>query len=484
MKLLVLLKSLRPSEHREFEKFLQSPYFKASDQYLKFFRYLSKRHPEFDLDGPGMREAYRRCFQVNTLPSDSQLHNLTFGMSKQLEQFLVAQLVLNPEMEDNNVPLHDQLLVKALGMRNMGAYFRSEALRLIDETVSKKGIKTDDFLTIYQLYHQIYYNPDTPKLKGDTPELQQSLQYLDLHYYVAKLRDVAEMKARERIVDVRYDAPAMLEAILEHSAALGASELFPILTIYHQLVALYQSGVDEVGFRHLMASLDTHFIALASRDRMLLIRHLINCGISLVARNCAVEAELLSLYKRAIEADILLEGKRITHSSFINIANLASLCKEFEWALGFIELFSPYLEASKKQPAVHLASAGVHYNQGMLDLAQKFLTPEIFSIPAFDIMGRGLLIKILFDRYILLGQDYEFLHHQLNAFEKYVVAQPLTLEKKQAQLNWLKFVRRLAGIKFSLVLVPEAKKEMLRKKLKDLQPMVNKKWMEERVGGL
>ncbi|HOY04616.1 MAG TPA: hypothetical protein PLO67_04380 [Saprospiraceae bacterium] len=482
MKLLSLLKSLHPEEHRGFEKFLQSPYFKDSGQYLQFFRYLSKRYPAFDVDNAGMREAYRRCFQMKTLPTDVQLHNLTSGMSKQAEQFLVAQIVLDPEQATGS--LFDQLLVKALGMRNQGAYFRKEADNLIGKISSQPALHADDFFTIQQLYRLVYFNPDTPKTGNYSSCLEQSAVYLDLYYCTAKLRDAAEMKAREHILKARYDIP-LLDAVLQQSAVLNATGAFPLLEMYSKVIDLYNSGVDEPGFRHLLAMYDTQFVTLSKEDRVLIIRHLINCGITLNAREDTVETELFSLYKRSIEAGSLLDGKRITNSSFVNIANLASRCGDFDWALHFIREFSVYLEKSKQEPVVQLAKAGVFYNQGLLDTAHEcLLLKEIFLVPAFDLLARSLLIKIAFDRFILYNKDYEFLCNQMNAFEKAVPNKDLTPEKKVAQLNWVKFLRKMSRARFELVSVPDGPKEALLKKLKALQPVVYKQWLEKRIGML
>ena len=482
MKLLSLLQSLRPEEYRSVEKFLQSPYFKDSDQYLQFFRYLSKRHPAFDLDNAGLREAYRRCFQLKT-PTDAQWHNLTSGMSKQLEQFLVTQMVLDPDPAPGNT-LFDHLLVQALGMRNQGAYFRREADTLIGEISARTATVADHFFAVQQLHRLVYFNPDTPKTGNYSTYLEQAATFLDLYFCIAKLRDAAEMKAREHILQVRYDIP-LLDAVREHSAILNANLSFPLLGMYRMVIGLYESGVDEPGFRALLAMYDAQFDTLSAEDRVLLIRHLINCGITLNSRDGAVETELFSLYQRSIEAGSLLDGGRITHSSFINIANLAGRCGAFDWAMGFISDFSQYLEPSRKEPAVQLAQAGVFYNRGMLDEAHEcLLLQDIYLVPAFDLLSRSLLIKIAFDRFIRHGVDYEFLHNQMTAFEKSISNKDLTQEKKAAQLNWIKFLRKMCRARFELVSVPDARKDLLRTKLKALQPVVYKQWLEGKIATL
>ena len=477
MKLLTLLKSLHPEEYKDFEKFLQSPFFKASEKYLQFFKCLCKYYSSFDLEKEDLEAAYRRCFGQQSL-NDSKLYNLMSGLSKQIEQYLVVRMVLSPE--DNQPPVYDHLLVKSLGMRNMGSYFRKEALRLIGETMERPRKTMDDYLLLSQAHREVYFNPDTSKSAEEQLHLKLAAEYLDLHYCMVKVQYAAEMKTRERIFSIRYETP-LLDAVMEHSTMAEWVDAHPLLGINHQLVHLYQNGVDEPGFRELMALFIEKYTLLSKVDQSVLLPHLINCGASLLSRDHAVEAELLSLYKLAIQANVLLDGNRITHIAFLNVASLAGLCKEFDWAFAFVEQFSPYLEESKRAPSVDLAKAGLHYNQGRLEEAQTCLKPETFQIPFFDVIARALLIRIAFDRYVLNGRDYEFLSAQIHAFDRYIQTLGLATEKKAADLNCIKFVRKMVSLKFELVEVPESKKDALRKSLKQLQPVRLKKWLEQAI---
>lgn len=424
-----------------------------------------------------MQAAYRRCFGPDSL-TDSKLYNLLSGMSKQVEKFLVASMVFH---SDNQGPsMYDQLLVKSLGMRNMGAYFRAESQHLMEETVDCPVKEIEHYHALYQLHEQVYYNPDTPKFSEHPPHLQLAADLLDLYYCITKLRLSTEMKARERILQVRYEMP-MLDAILSRTAVPELLDAHPLLAVYHPLAMLYLNGVEEQGFRDLMQIFNSRILYLPKTDRTFLLRHLINCGISLNARDVAVEAELLSLYKLAIDSDILLEGNRITDSSFINIVNLAGNCKEFDWAQAFIVQFSPCLEESKRQPSIDLAMAGLHYKAGKLDDAQQCLGSAIFQIPSFELLARALLLKIVFDRYLNFGKDYEFLIAQLKAFERYIQVKQFTTEKRDAYLNWTRFLRKLALVKFEMVVVPMLQKELLHKRLQQTQPIVSKKWLEDKI---
>ena len=248
MKLPTLLKSLQQAEHKEFEKFLQSPFFKASEQYLKFFRYLCKHHPGLEVERTDLEAAYRHCFGKESL-TESRLYNLLSGLGRQVEQYLAVKMVLAPDGNDES-QLQKELLVKSLGQRNMGAYFRAEAQRLIDEVDALPAKALEDYHSLEQLHHLVYFNPDTPKYKEHPPSLPLAMEQLDLYYCIAKLRYAAEMKMRERLFQARYELP-LLEAVLEKTAAPELMESHPLAAIYNRLVHLYTGGVGEHDFRAL-----------------------------------------------------------------------------------------------------------------------------------------------------------------------------------------------------------------------------------------
>ncbi len=477
MKLPILLQALLPEEHKEFEKFLQSPYFKASPQYLKFFRFLRKNHPSFKLDKAELQAAYRSCFGKQSL-TESKFYNLLSGLGKQLEQFLVVHTFLeDPEDSDLRFDAH---LIRVLGKRNMGAYFRAEAQDFMDRVKRLSVHKSDHFLFLYQLNKLVYFNPDTPKLSEQTPYLHTAAEQLDLYYCICKLRLVAETMARERILKTRQEIPLLAEtmAFASNPELLAAH---PLLAAYHALVNLFMQADSVAHFRDTVRLFVESAHLIPRMDQLILSRHLINYGIYLNTR-IELEHELFALYKFVIGQEILLDGSRLTDSSFINIVNLAVSFSEFDWVKAFIEKYAPYLDENKRQAAISLAQANLSYRQGQLDEAQNLLnTAAISPTPSYDTLIRMQLLKIAFDRYVVHHQDYDFLISYMRSLERLLQAKPWAAEKLTAHLNCIRFVRKLTSVKFEAVKVSEAQKSILLQNLKDLHPVVIRKWLEERI---
>ncbi len=479
MKLPTLLKSLHEDERKEFEKFLQSPFFKASEQYLAFFRYLCKHHKGLEVGKAELEAAYRRCFGKGTY-TESKLYSLMSGMAKQVEEFMAVKQMLSPH-KDSPISLSDLTLMQALGERNISPYFRQETERLI-ETLEAYPVKSqDDYHSMEQLNFWLYFNPDTPKHKAEQPSLPLAAQNLDLYYCVAKLRYAAEMKTREQILNVSYDIP-MLGAVMDYATVLTADGKHPLIALYNSLVKLYLEGISEDRFKGIRQLFSKNFDQLPSIDQRTLLVHLINCGIVLNARENNVNEEMLMLYKLAIAKDMLLENQRITPVTFSNIVAVAAFCDEFDWAEKFIADYAPQLEPAKRKATEAISFATVHFSRGNLDKAQECLIAEVFQSEFLNIAGRLLLLKIAFERYLMDASNYEFLNSTITAFEKYVIGkESLPTERKTALLNHIKFVRKLAKEKDKNGRLPKDAKQALKTKLDKTSPIIARKWLEDKI---
>ncbi|MEZ4895181.1 MAG: hypothetical protein R2778_19470, partial [Saprospiraceae bacterium] len=414
--------------------------------------------------------------------SKTKLHNLHSGLGKQIELFLSIQIFLK-QGEEGEISPQEQFLITALGKRHAHQQFIKRTDHAIAQIEGKADKSVEDLLKLHHLHQQVYYNPDTKKIDLSESHLPEAVKNLDLYYLISKLRYIAEMKTREKIMSIQYNY-SQVDKVLSLTLKSGLLKECPLLEIYYKLVCIYMTEASEQNFHSLISDFKTHFSILPKMDQILLSRLLINIGISLLARDCAVEPELFGIYKLTIEKNILLSEFRLTHTGFINIVNLASICNEFEWTKNFIKEYAPQLEESKQKASIDLGYALVHYYDGHLDEAQNFLnSAELYGIPMFDMIGKKVLIQTALDRLLLERKDYfDFLSDKLASYEKFIRRhKQLTKEKKEAQLNWVKFIRKIASVKHANIKVPESKKEQLRNKLKPIYPVLSKRWLESRI---
>lgn len=495
-----LLKALITSERASFLLFLRSPFFNSNESYCIFFKRLCERYPQtFGQDDYDWEAVYKKAFPKRDF-NTHKLDTLLPALARLLELFFaVKEAFLGSVPEDkraypktkesSNYSLPAGLLAErqlrnfqslAFGKRNMFHLFQDETDWMINSLNSEPVKDTVDYLTLHQLHHRLYFHPDTFKFNTGASNLESAMVNLDFYYFLNKLHYIAEMKTRERIFDVQHQVQLMDE-IMERTSDPGLLETHPLIAIYHKLVQLYYAGINEAAYQELMEMFLEKLQYFSQAEQRMLMQHLINYGIFINEQHGQVEAALLALYKKGMETGILVNDDRLTDGAFTNIVFTAALCGDYSWAETFIHKFAPRLENSKRLNAVALAESCLWYARGELDKAHSRLLDVDITIPSYDIRAKGLLLKIAFDSYVKKGKDYEYLVSYLASYEKYVQSRPLWGEKKLAFLNLIKFIRKLAKLKFVKVQVSQNQKHDLLKTLERLQPLISKNWLVQKI---
>ncbi|MCC7467244.1 MAG: hypothetical protein IT261_13280 [Saprospiraceae bacterium] len=479
MKLLQLLRILTPADHKNLERFLQSPYFKPSDRFLPFYRQLKKKYPDFDSEKEGLIKVYQTCFGKESY-SDSKLYNLMSDMARQLERFLTVEAALGPE----NLPptdLEEHLLITSLGRRNAGAYFRDEAEAFIQKLESKKAKGPEEWYFLQSTQEHVSFNADTPVNAKYGQYFSNAVHNLLLYTYTSYLRYAAEWKSRGLWIG-RQETLPHLDFFLSVTGSQEILEKSPLLEIYRTIVLTFKETNSQPDFELLVRLFEQIQDIVPIDDRKTIIRHILNYGIRLMSKEMAIEADLFEIYRKAEALDILLDQGRMSLPSFINVVQLGSKLKDFSYVEGFISRGAVHLDEEWRKHAVQFAQSIIRYHQGELDAAQDFLTPEVFRIPRLELLPRFLLVRIAFDRFLFHGDDDTFLLAQLDALGQFVKnRKELSEHKIQGALQLIKMIRAVAKEKGKHKRVPEKERSALLKKAQATTPLVDRIWLIERI---
>lgn len=182
-----LLKALQPTERAEFHEFLRSPFFNKNESHSIFFERLCQHYPQsFDRDDFDWEAVFKKAFpgrdfnvhKLDTmLPSLGRLLEYFFAVKEAFpggtqEKSHKPPIATNRKKQSGeNLPaspaalkgLRRNLQSHALGKRNIFQTFEAETTRLIADFEAKPFKDADDYLTLHQLYHRLYFHPDTPK---------------------------------------------------------------------------------------------------------------------------------------------------------------------------------------------------------------------------------------------------------------------------------------------------------------------------------
>ncbi|MBN8679391.1 MAG: hypothetical protein J0M29_14275 [Chitinophagales bacterium] len=480
MKLLHLLRLLDAEDQKSWERFLESPYFKAPDRFLIFYRQLKKKHPAFDPEKPELKAVYESCFGKNTY-SDAKLYNLMSDMARQLERFLALEVALGPV----NLPptsTEEYLLISALGQRNAGAYFREEAEAFTTKLKKQQLKAPEDWYFLFKTFEQVYFNPDTPKSANDVPYLEYATENL-LHQALSTyLRFAAEWMSRVNLLGPKKTMP-YLNRILKVPGIKRHIEQSPMSKLYLEILLAKKSNYQAATFERLVSLFHENLVTIPLEDQKTMLRQIINYGIRTQTDDPSVGPSLLAVYKDADEFNILLDNGRMPQVTFLNIVIFSANLEEFDYVNEFITKFSPFLDEAWREPVIQLAQATIHYYLGELEEAHSLiLNNEIYKIPGCEFNGKNLLLKITLDRYLLLGKDEDFLFSRLENIHHFINRKTnIADHRKNAMLNYFQMIGAIAKSKRSNAKDWLSEQTRLLDQLETLKPVSNKSWLIARI---
>ena len=140
--LLVILSSFTSAEIKEFDDFIQSPFFNKNQSVIKLFSYLKKQYPDFDEGSVFKKTVYKNVFP-GTEYNDGFLRTLMFTMVSLAENYLSMK-----EIKTRDAYFKINLL-KAYNRKNLWKHFEKECRVALSEM---DRVKKRDFLYYYERF--------------------------------------------------------------------------------------------------------------------------------------------------------------------------------------------------------------------------------------------------------------------------------------------------------------------------------------------
>jgi hypothetical protein len=523
-KLFSLLASLSREEFRKFGKFLHSPYFTESEGARVFYDYLKNHYPGFEEEKMQLEAAYQRLFsqRLELKPSvkgaqaalkkqkmaDDKLNHLLSDLYRMLETFLVVEEATfdaakqkkrannrssNQQLQARQatVSLKDELLQKALARRLHFDQFEKHSLPLFKKLEEIPAKNSDDYWSLSQLQHWLYYHPGADKQKPKTPGFIEAMHHLDCCYILSKLRYFAELNAYKQIRQ-RSLPVLMMEGVIdaagkliETSANQPLSEQHLLIAVYLELVSLYRVDTTELRYQKARNLFIQHAPHLPFQEKRQLFTHFINLGIRLYSiDSLPISVELFALYKWSLDEGLTVVNDQITEANYLNISIMAADCGEFEWAEFFIESHRRHLDEAVAKDAYLAAKSYLHFSKAEFDQMHELLLDITQNRIPYTILIRTWLLKLYFEKFLQDKSELFVLVNHATSFERYVSLQNFEPAREQSALNFIRFTRSLAKLLQKKGKISREEKEKLLKKLTRMTYVSSRKWLEEKIVGV
>ncbi len=439
-KVFQILSILRPQELKSFERWLRSPWCNSQQKLHELFVILRPYHPNFDSPKLSKERLFDQLYP-NHKYSVGWLRNLFSGLSQQAERFLKHQML---EKDDN---LGEQLLLQGFRERHQTDWFQKRSQKLIEKLEEQSPKDSDALWVLSRCYEQIHRHPELlqKQLTGPTA-LDQAQYYLEQAHALSQYRFLSERNERHQILQDQPELAQQLEALenwTQH-VELAAVDVY----------RFFLKTDDPPGrprFEKLRRYFLNHLEKLCPTDQSIFLFLLLNEAARLRLRGAPhIHRDIFALFRLGLDRNLLLHHDRMSEVTFTNIITMAQLSQAYDFALQFIEAYSPHLAPHLREDARNWGQAYIafhtkHSNAQALELA---LHQRGNDLTTFSVRSRILLLQLYFEDFLNQeGQDINFLLARSEAFGKQLRRKRSFPQKNRtAILRMLYYLRKLAGL--------------------------------------
>ena len=441
-KVIKLLKTFTENEFKEFEKFIESPYFSPGRDLKPLYHALKKYYPDFNFS---FEEIYKHIHPSDKF--DTKSYNILSTLFSDLfilaEKFLF-ELSLNKHYIEYKTLLSreyiDRDLIK-LAKKNLSEGFKAlEGNKLSAEYFYHKYL-------LYEPYHtcEEYSGNDKNEIK-----VIQKLEKSFVLFMISKSIDFLDLLETYRYNLNFEPEPFLLKNILSNLdinslhrfIKRNKFEHADILVLYLQLLELLLNINNESVFHKFRLLHKKYYKRLSDYENFKIYTMLELCADTLRSTDSMKYLkELFVIQKEKIGGNYYKpEGVNYIHPAFYRSVLLAAIAlKQINWAEKFVKIHTEELPEEYRESLLLYAKAKLYFCRKeyskSLDLLSR-MKPKWFLLK-YDI--KQLTIQIFYE----LGYEYE-LRFQIDAFRHFLrTNKNVTEVRKEWYLNFIRFVQEL-----------------------------------------
>lgn len=461
-----LLQYLSAIDRARFVKFLKSPYFNHRTDVIAAFEWMHRQYPpdsDFEQNTDKDKvELYAALFP-KTKYDNRKLNHLLSYLADRLERFMAVEEILSD-------PTMDQLYrCKSFRKRGMSAHFERNVAILAKEHRQSPLRNAGFWLMDYQIQNEIFAHRIVQHRDGDT-NFEVATQALSHFFRIENLRWAATASSLSALTRSGLPPLPLLDATIETALSENETALALALEAFRT-----QANPDNTAyFERLKPLLIEHahlFPPAESRDFFMsainfaIRRH--NRGEKTYTR------EAFDLYRQALERKLLFENGILPSYTYVNILNLAQLVGENDWALHFLETYSPFLSPSERENMHRYGLASFHFRQSNYRKVLELLREVEFTGVFIQLDARKMLIRAFYET-----GEWGALHSLLDSFSVFLRRRKELGYHRESYLNLIKYTKKLVYVSTA----SKQKRRLLADKISAIAAFAEKDWVLSKLG--
>ena len=472
-KLIGLLKTLSNKEFSKFREFIYSPFFNKNEKIRQLGDYIFEYAPDFESPLLKKQLVFPSLFGSISY-NELQINNIISDLLQLLYDFM-AQIQLQQRS-----PLQKYLLLEELLNRDTPIHIDRNAKRFKNILSKSKVRNYEYFHHEYLLYEKLDQSVISHAKRSFDKNLQLQSDNLDLYFFSNKLRMACDMTSRNIVIQAGYRCDFLDDILNYYEKNHRGFQDYPALSIYHTVLKIIQNSEDEVSYQKLKSDLIQHQDLFPKLELWNLYKYAINfCIKKINSGKSTYYQELLDLYKILLDNKIIFPNGYLSQWTFKNIITVSSHLEAFDWTEKFIEQYESYLIPEERFNAIT-------YNRATLFNAQKNYAGALqtlhnveFTDSSYHLGAKIIQLKSYYEL-----EETEALYALIEAFRKYILRnKDISDYRKKANNNLLKITKGIYQLKVNGPAMTTSaynqKRRNIDTKLKTLNPIANKDWLEE-----
>lgn len=468
MKTFQLLATLSREELKLLRKAVKSPLYNTNPKVVRLFEVLRPMHPDFDDSLKAKQKLFKKLFPKAAY-NDYKLRWHFTELTKVIEQ-----LLLYLEQESNDFE-RQKKLATIYNNRNLYPYFKKKVNGLLEQ-LSQEAIQSpENSWKQLSLLEMKYFHPLHDKYDLADSTLKVANEQLDIYFALKKYRLAVTLKSREQVLQEKYSNN--LFDVLGKEIEKGFLKPHILLNLFQKAIELVssESGKEFEEFEHIFFSNYTRF---SLKDQQFLFFTGINFLIKETNKpDSIIKNKMLEWYKFGLDKKIILVSNKITENHFANIIITGCRENQADWVKGFMNTYQHYLPISNLKLTMLYYRGIFYYLQKDYDKALEILMNS-GKKSVYPPRLRTILVRILFEQFLLDDSYYHPLLANLTAYEYYLKRNKLVaVNKLKEHQNFIKVLRYFAKKVFTL-----AKKETIQNWFNSFvengNPILAKSWLE------
>ncbi len=467
-KLHLLLSRLTIYELNRLEKFMRSAYLNEDEALMRLYALLLPYYKTNSTALPDQTRIWKKI-HPRTPFTNQKYARLLSDLFRKVEHFIAIEKL-------KQKPAEESLLVLERYNEFRLSKHITEPFLSAQSKLHKDPTRDSDYhLQSFRLQVQQYTFLENKKQRGTDKNLKDTLHHLDRFYLINKLRYTAAALHYSQFLNVQQDT-ALLEEILTYLRQNPLQD-DPAIAAYHYIILSLTEPEDEQHFTALRRLLLSNSAELALSTKLDAVDHSLNYCIRKINNgHSKYQAEILSLYKYALDHELLYDKGILSPWDYKNITTIALRNKEYKWAASFIDQYRYKLAKADQRNAWTFNQARYHFAMRQYDKVLELLQGVEYTDIFYLLDSKTTLMKTYYE----LG-EYQPLQSLKESFRILLRRKKLISEQNRA--NYGNFARLVMKL-YRIDVKNKPRLAALRKEIETTGNTADRSWILEKLDEL